>query len=154
MVNNLTTKQIIIIIIVVIVILFLIVWLTSPNIQSFDPSLIKRTTQSYLEKNSINNSNGSNTNTDYVLYYFYNPKCGPCKAFTPTWNDTTSKLSHYNNLTIRSVDITNPENERLSFYHNVSHTPTIIMVTPSGNVKYNGNRTSDDFYNFIVNQMK
>ena len=90
----------------------------------------------------------------FILYYFHDPNCGACKNFSPVWNEVASKLTGINNLSIRTIHSTKPENENLSFYYNITGTPTVILVTPDRNIEYTGNRTADDLYNFVINNLK
>lgn len=90
--------------------------------------------------------------TPFILYYFYNPGCIHCKQFNPVWNAITSKLNP-NIITVRAIDGTKPENDDLTFYYNLTGYPTVVLVTPIDNIEYDGDRSSDDLYNFIVTKI-
>ena len=98
-------------------------------------------------------NNGQFTNTPFILYYHYNPNCGACKNFTPVWNEISNKLQNIPGISVRAIDSTRPENETLTFYYNITQTPTIILVTPNKNIEYTGDRNAADIYDFIINSL-
>ena len=163
MIGNLTGTQIILIIIAIIIIIWFFYWLTRPRVQNFKPNIVRqqipRTVSTMPSIPSVTTVNASDTipenqqndilETQYVLYYFFNPNCVHCKRFTPTWNDVSRKIQNNNNISLRAVDSTKPENENISFYYNITGFPTVILVTPREYIEYRGNRTTDDLQNFI-----
>ena len=88
--------------------------------------------------------------TPHVLYNFYTPSCPHCRNFAPAWNDAADRLKNNNAISIRAVDVSNPENENLAFYYNVTQLPTIILSTPDRNIEYTGDRSADDLHKFVV----
>ena len=166
---NLTGKQLLFIILGIIILLWLIKWLMSrgkksANIQSLMDGQVQNQNQ-FENQNQITTSpqsasdplgtiqGQSNQDSPFILYYFYNPNCGACKKFSPTWNEVANKLKNAPGISVRAIDNTKPENERLSFYYNITRTPTIIFVTPNKNIEYSGERTADDIYNFIITNL-
>jgi thiol-disulfide isomerase/thioredoxin len=84
-----------------------------------------------------------------LLYYFYHPRCQHCVRFMPTWKELAEKLSNLHQLTTKMINVSDPVNENLVFYYNVTAYPTIILVTGNGNIEYNGDRTIIDLYRFV-----
>ena len=64
--------------------------------------------------------------------------------------EIVSKLKGINGISAQVIDITKPENDNLSFYYNVTLTPTVILKTPDKSIEYAGSGTSDDLHNFII----
>ena len=95
----------------------------------------------------------SKSEPEFVLYNFYSPMCGYCKQFMPVWNQLQAELKGHLNLAFRTINASDPANERISFYYNVNKYPTIILVTPQKNIEYVGNRTADDFKDFLSKYM-
>ncbi|AQN68268.1 thioredoxin [Saudi moumouvirus] len=173
--RNLSWQHIVLIIIIAIIVFWFLSWLLFPKTipQStgpyYQPQIIQPMTILPQNNNNIppqyafgvvsNDNNAQNANTadvqnaandPFVLYYFHSPTCGHCKNFNPAWELLRQKLSGSRGVSTRAIDTTNPENENLAFYYNVSAVPTIILITPDRNVEYSGNRNPDDLHNFVV----
>ena len=93
-------------------------------------------------------------NPDFILYYFYNDKCGFCTKFQPAWEEVTRRLYLHSNISLRKIDINDPANENLTFYYNVTGSPTIIMVSPTQNIQYVGDRSPNDLTDFVLKHMR
>lgn len=91
--------------------------------------------------------------TVFVLYYFYHPQCLHCQQFHPIWNSIVERLKVNEDISLRAIDASNPQNEDLTFHYNVDKYPTLILVTPSGKMEYAGSRTEHDVSNFVYQQM-
>ena len=151
MVKNLSIEKILLLVLAIVVIIVLLNWLFSPTVQPFQPVLLPPMPPSpnsfqvpdnfpnYLDKQDL----------PFILYYFYNPNCPHCKRFTPAWNELSDGLQGNDKVAPRAVDSTNPENENLVFYYNITRFPTIILITPNKNIEYVGNRSVDDLQKFL-----
>jgi len=80
--------------------------------------------------------------------------CGFCRQFGPVWQQLQAELHDQLNLEFKTINATDPANERLAFYYNVNRYPTIILVTPDRNIEYVGNRTVADLKDFLHKFMK
>lgn len=165
---NISTQQVLLIVLVVVIIILLIAWFSSnknnntastQNPIFIPPNYGQRPgglmgvppieTLANVGQTPINNQ----TNKPYILYYFYNPGCRFCKSFNPSWSELVDRLKGYRDIETRAVDATNPDNENLAFYYNISKFPTIILVTPEKNIEYNGNRNTNDLHNFVLSNV-
>ena len=86
----------------------------------------------------------------YKLYYFYSPQCIHCNNFNPVWDSLKNELRKFNNLSIHKIDGTNPNNANLVFYYGISDFPTIILEGPDSKIEYTGDRSLNDLYKFVV----
>ena len=166
---NLTWIQIILIILGIIILIWLINWLASymkrqelARRMTRGNNLQQRTMTptsshlSYPQQMTPLNIGDENVNQDshFKLHYFYNPNCGPCKEFTPIWNEVVAKLKNVKGINVKAIDVTMPKNESFSFYYNVNNTPTVILVTPDRNIEYTGANDVNEFHDFIYNNIK
>ena len=135
MLGNLNETHYLLIIVSAILILYAIYWFQAKTQKKPQP-LKTRAPQ-------------SPSNPPVVLYNFYSPMCGYCRQFMPAWEQLKAELRGNLNLELRSINATDPQNERLTFYYNVDKYPTIILVTPGKNIEYVGNRTVDDIKDFL-----
>lgn len=175
---KITVTQVLLIILAILILLWLINWYVScqqnknsitPQLVnkdqanqingSFNPNMQFNTKEQFATDNQqINNGQSIRTpqynppKTTFILYYFYSPACGHCKNFNPVWNAITTKLNP-NLVTLHAIDGTKTENDDLTFYYNITGYPTIILVTPIDTFEYNGDRNSDDLYNFIATKI-
>ena len=158
MIGNLSGKQILLIILGIIILFWLITWWITRNkkktqfVQQIPSPTINTQNQNQNQNIKSDVPIFSRSSEPYVLHYFYSPKCKHCMNFTPVWKQVVSTLKQhgFNNIAFREIDITKPENENLIFYYNVNTVPVVILVTPNQIIEYTGERTPDDFYNFVV----
>lgn len=154
MIENLTVQQFLLFILGIIILLWLIYWICSSSkknkVAIYQPYKILSHQQNVKSSNQLPIQHQE---TPFILYYFYIPTCGFCKQFTPSWIEVVNKLKNLNIVTLRAIDATKPENETLAFYYNISHSPTVILVTPDKNIEYDGNRDPNDLYNFVVSNI-
>lgn len=160
MIGNLTGRQILLIVIIIIIIIWLLGWLfykptstqttqvshlgqLQPNITQINTAPMPVMSNSVGQENLV-------ANTPFILYYFYKQSCPYCKKFSSAWNEVSNKLKGINGLSVRAIDATNPENDNLAFYYNITGYPTVILVTPDKNVEYTGDRSAEDLYNFVI----
>jgi thiol-disulfide isomerase/thioredoxin len=177
MISNLTGQQILLIIIGIIIVIWLIGWLMSSHnkpalpiqqqivrqpAQIITPQIItpqiitpQPPTMPHPTQPSITKPLGPEVQheTPFTLYYFYRPTCPYCKQFEPIWKEIVNHFKNINGISLRAVDSTLPQNENLSFYYNITSVPTIILVTPEKNIEYEGNRSSNDLYNFVISHI-
>ncbi|AYV85376.1 MAG: hypothetical protein Satyrvirus13_9 [Satyrvirus sp.] len=154
--EKLGNREIFLIILGIIIILILIYWLNHQSVQYFKQALVAQPTIKNPKKITTNVQptkwKSHQPLSSFTLYYFYRITCPHCAKFTPVWDEISNKLISAvpDKITPKAVDVTLPENSNLTFYHDAFTVPTIILVTPTGNIKYTGNRTPDDFYNFVM----
>lgn len=85
----------------------------------------------------------------YTLYFFYNKSCPHCSSFQSIWSNLESILQNSLIKTV-GIDCSDPANERLCFYYNITKVPKLVLVTPTKHVEYNGNRrTIEDIQQFL-----
>jgi thiol-disulfide isomerase/thioredoxin len=164
MVGNLTGKQILLIILAIIIVLWGINYYMNYNLVKKVTDLFYKPTavpakvpiqQRQIvqkEKSSVPSSQ-TEEQVPFTLYIFYSPQCGYCKSFFPVARQVAGHLQERKDIVVRFIDATKPENENIAFYYNINAYPTIILVTPNRNIEYAGNRTVQDFYQFIVGHM-
>eukprot|EP00405_Crypthecodinium_cohnii_P023004 CAMPEP_0206480638 /NCGR_PEP_ID=MMETSP0324_2-20121206/37522_1 /ASSEMBLY_ACC=CAM_ASM_000836 /TAXON_ID=2866 /ORGANISM="Crypthecodinium cohnii, Strain Seligo" /LENGTH=664 /DNA_ID=CAMNT_0053957681 /DNA_START=191 /DNA_END=2185 /DNA_ORIENTATION=- len=84
-----------------------------------------------------------------VLVNFYAPWCGHCRKLEPQYKALAKKLKHVKTLKIAKIDATRNEVEGLQ----IMGYPTIILFpagkSPKKHVFYRGNRSPEDFIQFI-----
>ncbi len=160
MIGNLSGKQILLLILAVIILLYIVnrYWCdqsggTSMETMStgYKPTNDHNTTG---YRSSTENMHMSDRSTPFVLYNFYSPMCVWCKKFWPTWEEFDKKMKMSKNLSLVGVNASDPKNEQLAFYYNVSSYPTIILVTPDKNIEYVGNRSIEDLHDFVMKYMQ
>ncbi len=154
MFGRFTAKQILLAIVGVIVLLWLIKWFTTST-KTTTVAKVQTVPTPAPVQNTTPIGPETNTNTPYVLHYFYSPNCGWCRQFAPTWNQVAQRVRNLQGVSTKSVNAEGTENDKnLAFYYNVKQYPTIILQTPTKYVEYNGNRTADDLYNFVTANME
>ena len=164
---NLNGKQLLLIILAIIILIWFVTWLMNRNKSTATTQQQLANPQRGLARNNQQNttaqqpinailSDQANRDAPFILYYFFNPNCGACKKFEPVWQQIVAEFKGVPGIATRAVDITDmtkPENESLSFYYNITQTPTIILATPTKHVEYSGNRSSEDITNFILTNL-
>lgn len=145
MFGNLNETHYLLIIVSAILILYVVYWFQAKTRQQHQ--------QPQLSKPQIRRPTQTSS-PQFVLYNFYSPMCGYCKQFMPTWDQLRAELRDNLDLELRTINATDPQNERITFYYNVNKYPTIILVTPGKNIEYVGNRTVDDIKDFLRKYMK
>lgn len=159
--KKLSGVHILIIIIIIIIVLYLVYFIVSCWSRKKYPYEYMTAYQNHaLNANSKqcdnNGYNGGSIGgkTPYTLYNFYDPKCGFAQKFLPVWHQIVRKLNGVRNLSVHTVDLSNPQNEKLAFYYGVTASPTVILVTPKKNIQYTGDRNLQDVLNFVMSNLK
>lgn len=83
------------------------------------------------------------------VYRFYRTTCPACVNSKPEWDKFASScmLSMIRPI---AVDLDLPANQALGAEFEIRSVPTVILVRPSGaNVKYDGERTSEAYSNWV-----
>lgn len=143
MLLGLTRNQLIIGIILIVVILYYVYsrkMRTQPQVESSNDR--KKSTM-----------NRSSDDPELIFYNFMNPGCGWCKKLEPTWAKLEEMYKNNPKVSIRKIDATKPENEQIAFYYNITSYPTLILVTPTRNLQYVGDRSLTDLTDFITQHM-
>ena len=157
---NLSNNQILLIVLIIVIVTYYIFgsyfksWLFKSSNESINHS---KSTLKSTPESSTDSSDTLNHPSPFVLYNFYSPKCGWCEKFWPQWEIIKSQINSNtksNSITAIDIDSSDPQNERLTFYYNISAYPTLILVTPNKNIEYVGDRSSTDVLNFVSKYVK
>ncbi|HLX54551.1 MAG TPA: protein disulfide isomerase family protein [Aquella sp.] len=92
-------------------------------------------------------------NAEFVLYNFSDPRCQFAQQFKPVWDKIANYFESTNNLNVRYIDTSLPENENLAFYYNISSSPTVILATPTKHDEFEGSRNFDRLKEFVMTRM-
>lgn len=150
---QISAPQVILVIVVVFLIVWFIRWLFSRNkveIINVNPTPANIQPKPLPTSQSLEEFSDNKLHT---LYHFYSPSCPHCINFSPAWDQATEKLAKIPNLSVKKIDGTKPENDNLTFYYDIKGYPTVILATPTKNIEYSGNRTSDDIYQFVIENL-
>lgn len=158
MYNNLTKRHIILLVIAIVFIIWLIYRLSRKPETVYKTPLspvppVNLTTETMQNVNTPSVLKSSPSQDSNILYNFYSPKCPHCQKFSTTWQEIEAKLSNNKNIITRAIDVTLPENDNIAFYYNVTQLPTLILATPDKNIEYTGDRTLNNIYDFVVNNI-
>ena len=96
------------------------------------------------------------SDSPFVLYYFHSPTCGHCKRFSPNWDDVVRRFDGTSGIWFKPINLSDKDQEgqRLKFYFDVRGVPKIVMITDKNDYTYEGNRTPDDVYNFVIGHLQ
>lgn len=86
------------------------------------------------------------TNAPNKLIYLYMSECGFCKEFTPLWDEMTKVVNAdaTSKITMEKYDLNKEEEgKRLSTQNKIDYAPAILLITPSNNFLYEGERTKE-----------
>ena len=158
MFDNLSSNQILMIVVVIVGIIFAVMYFTKPKITPNRNPYPKKRTYNTITQTAPQEKNKSNDEQNrFTLYNFYSPKCGWSVKFMPDWNKVANQLNNSSeqssDISVKSIDVTKPENENLAFYYNITAYPTIILTTPNRNIEYSGDRSPNDLINFVKTTM-
>lgn len=95
----------------------------------------------------------SKSKPDFIFYNFSDPNCPYSKQFKPVWDQLSAYFASVPNIDLKYIDTTLPENENITFYYNISQSPTIILVSPSRHEEYEGHRQFELLKNFVINRI-
>ncbi len=92
-----------------------------------------------------------NSTTNCYFLQFFAPWCGHCKNLKPVY-ESAAKIAHEKGLECKFAAIDATQNERLSKEWETKSYPTIYFINNQlgKKINYNGQRTEDDFLNFII----
>lgn len=86
---------------------------------------------------------------------FFAPWCGHCKRLAPTWDDLGKKFLTKESVRIAKVDCTVEASKELCNEQEVDGFPTLLLYREGKKVsEYNGSRSLDDLYEFVMNHLK
>lgn len=86
-----------------------------------------------------------------TLVKFFAPWCGHCKRLASTWEELGKKFIANDNVHIVKIDCTLQVNKQLCDEQEVEGFPTLFLYKNGKKIsEYNGSRTLDDLYEFIV----
>ena len=86
---------------------------------------------------------------------FFAPWCGHCKRLAPTWEELGRKFISKEDVHIAKVDCTIEASKQLCNEQEVDGFPTLLLYREGKKVsEYNGSRSLDDLYQFVMNHLK
>lgn len=84
------------------------------------------------------------------LVYLYMESCGFCKDFNKVWEKMQKGDLDKYKINMEKYDLNNNEKgKQLSNENKINYAPAIILITPSGNFIYEGERTELAIFNWI-----
>lgn len=152
--QNLTVVQITLIIVGIIFALYVIQYATSENkslerfSQNNPPQTVAKTVSDIKPSTQIK------PNAKFTLFNFYSPYCPYSRDFNVIWDQLSSKLGNIPDLNMKAINSTDSENENLSFYYGVEHSPTIIFTSSSKKENYEGPRDIESITQYILTKMR
>lgn len=114
--------------------------------------IIPPTSSTYIPPETFQPTKKPHSHKKFRMYNFYHPSCGWCSKFMPDWKNL-EKTHESEDLSMEAIDVTNPENENLVTYYNITAYPTIICETPNRTIEYSGDRNPAELSKFINNMM-
>lgn len=84
--------------------------------------------------------------SETTLYLFESPKCPYSRGFQETWDRL---VAEYPQIDAIKIDTSDPAQQRIILYYNVTLVPTIILVSQNAIQEYSGNRSLDDLRAFL-----
>lgn len=91
------------------------------------------------------------SNDGCTITLFHAPDCGYCIKLKPEWESFMNMAP--DNVSLRSVDIRNPQNEFISNLYGVKTVPLIVKEKYGKKIIYSGDRTAKDLYNFSLKKL-
>lgn len=86
---------------------------------------------------------------------FFAPWCAHCKRLAPTWEDLGKKFSSKDGINIAKVDCTVTPSKSLCSEQEIDGFPTLILYKDGKKIsEYNGSRSLDDLYEFVMNHLQ
>lgn len=84
-----------------------------------------------------------------TVYWFYRDTCPHCVDMKPEW-DKFEYQCMFSNIRPVRIDITDSRNQNIVDQYGVESVPTIIKIESGMGIVYNGNRTSQDLYEWVT----
>lgn len=81
----------------------------------------------------------------FILVHMTN--CGHCKTLLPIWAD--AEQSNTTQITMRAVEMSEPEGVKLCEEHNINGFPTMILFKNDTSTNYSGERTKEGILAFL-----
>jgi hypothetical protein len=81
----------------------------------------------------------------FILVHMTN--CGHCQTLLPIWED--AEQSNTTQITMRSVEMSEPEGSKLCEEHNITGFPTMILFKNNTSTNYSGERTKEGLLAFL-----
>jgi hypothetical protein len=100
---------------------------------------------SYYKERFTNNANQPNK-----LVYLYMEKCGFCKEFNEVWKEMLNENKPEYKINMEKYDINDQgKGNEISKANKINYAPAIILITPSGNFLYEGERTKLQIFKWV-----
>lgn len=148
---NYSKIAIYIIIIVIVCVLIYYVYKNINKSSHINEKIEKKDLDDKMNSEQNNDSLYKNTerDTQNILYYFYNNRCQNCVKFNLIWEELKRRYKNNDTIKLVSIDCLDEKNENLVFYYNIVRTPTLILVTPTKNIEFDGSRSVEKIEKFI-----
>ena len=90
------------------------------------------------------------TNHPNKLVYLYMESCGFCKEFNAVWEEMKKGDLDKYKINMEKFDLNNDEKgKELSGENKINYAPAIILITPSKNYIYEGERTMLEIFKWV-----
>lgn len=100
---------------------------------------------SYYREGFTNNVNKPNK-----LVYLYMEKCGFCHEFNEVWKEMEKENKDEYKINMEKYDLNDQgKGGELSKANKINYAPAIILITPSGNFLYEGERTKLQIFKWV-----
>ncbi len=93
--------------------------------------------------NQLKNMKGGGNKINVIL--FKADWCGHCKNFKPTWEKVSKMYENKYNFIVYDADTQKKYFEE----YKVDAFPTVLIKTDTNTISYDGDRSFDDFSNFL-----
>ena len=103
-----------------------------------------------------NSYNREKFTVDNKLVYLYMERCGHCKDFSPEWdlmvNEVKSNPEKYK-ISMEKYELNNDDvGKNIASKSQINYAPAIILITPSKNLIYEGERTKEAIFKWVLDK--
>lgn len=103
----------------------------------------------YLTRTTVQTFKQLESSHPFTFYYFYSPHCQYCRTFQPKWKTLSQNLNGNKNIQLKDINASDKSNSNLTFYHNVTRVPTLVLKTPTNTHVYSGDLDVNNIQSFL-----